>query len=368
MKEGSCVKKIKVLMVGNHHSVKGGITSVIKQILSFDWNSVGVQMEFIPTYITTFNIKKILYFIRAYIKIAIMMRKDKPDIVHIHMSYKGSFYRKYAIHILCKKYNVPDVIHLHGSEFQKWYTESNDKVKKKIRVLLQESAAFVVLGEKWRKIIIDIEPRTKIIVASNAVHVPNETVIWQRNPFQILFLGVLIKRKGVEDLIHAIDLLKKRNELENLKFLIAGSGLEEKTLIQLANELQVEPWIEFLGWTDGKLKEKYIKESQVLVLPSYNEGLPIAILEAVSYGMPVIATDVGDISAAVKNGVNGFLVKPGDVQELANSITRISADKEKYMKMVNASKKIADEKFSDKKYFEKLLILYQELAKNDSTY
>ena len=74
------MKKIKVLMIGNHQSVKGGITSVIQQLLSFDWDSVGVEMKFIPTYIEASGIKKIAYFIRAYMNIEKEMRRNKPDI------------------------------------------------------------------------------------------------------------------------------------------------------------------------------------------------------------------------------------------------------------------------------------------------
>ena len=304
------MKKIKVLMIGNHQSVKGGITSVIQQLLSFDWDSVGVEMKFIPTYIEASGIKKIAYFIRAYMNIEKEMRRNKPDIVHIHMSYRGSFYRKYAIHKLCKKYGVPDVIHLHGSEFQKWYNESDDRTKEKIRTLLRESASFIVLGEKWNKAIHDIEPKTKTVVVRNTVPVPNYTTSWNEKRFQFLFLGVLIKRKGVADLIQAISLLKKEGSLNNIKFVIAGSGAEEANLKQQARELQVESWIEFAGWTDGKAKERYLKDSQALVLPSYNEGLPMAVLEAISYGLPVIATDVGDMAAAVRDGENGYLIQP----------------------------------------------------------
>ncbi|MFQ9449327.1 MAG: glycosyltransferase [Coprococcus sp.] len=75
-------------------------------------------------------LRKLYFFAHAYKNIKKAIRTDKPDVVHIHMSYKGSFYRKYLIHKLCKKYDVPDVIHLHGSEFQKWYNESNSRTKK----------------------------------------------------------------------------------------------------------------------------------------------------------------------------------------------------------------------------------------------
>lgn len=356
--------KIKVLMLGNHQSVKGGITSVIQQLLSYDWDSAGVEMNFIPTYIEASVIKKALYYIDAYKNIKKIIKTNKPDIVYIHMSYRGSFYRKYAIHKLCKMNGIPDIIHLHGSEFQKWYNESNGRTQNRIRTMLKECSAFIVLGEKWNAVINSIEPRTNTIVVSNTVHIPNYTVKWNDTKFQILFLGVLIKRKGVEDLIRAVSLLKENKKLGNLHFVIAGTGAEEEYLKKVANEKQVEQWIEFAGWTDGATKEKYLKESQVLVLPSYDEGLPIAVLEAISYGLPIIATDVGDVAAAVKNGQNGFLIQPGDIQELSEKIVWLSSDKDSYTKMSDESKKIACEEFSDEKYFEKIKNCYLSAIQN----
>lgn len=357
--------KIKVLMLGNHQSVKGGITSVIQQLLSYDWDSVGIEMNFIPTYIEASVTKKALYYIDAYRRIKKIIKTNKPDVVHIHMSYRGSFYRKYTVHKLCKMHGIPDIIHLHGSEFQKWYNESNERTQNRIRTMLKECSAFIVLGEKWNAVINSIEPRTNTIVVSNTVHIPNYTVKWNDTKFQILFLGVLIKRKGVEDLIRAVSLLKENKKLGNLHFVIAGTGAEEEHLKKMANEQQVEQWIEFAGWTDGSMKEKYLKESQVLVLPSYNEGLPIAVLEAISYGLPIIASDVGDVAAAVKNGQNGFLFQPGDIQELSEKIVLLSSDKDTYTKMSDESKKIAHEEFSDEKYFEQIRNCYQGALKNN---
>lgn len=358
------MRKIKVLMLGNHQSVKGGITSVIQQLLSYDWDSVGVEMNFIPTYIEASAAEKTVYYIDAYKNIKRFLKTDKPDVVHIHMSYKGSFYRKYAIHKLCQKKGIPDIVHLHGSEFQKWYSELNERTKNKVRTMLRECSAFIVLGEKWDSVINNIEPKTKTVVVSNTVHIPNYTVKWNDTKFQILFLGVLIKRKGVEDLIRAIGLLKENNQLSNLRFVIAGTGAEEEHLRKLAKEQQIEQWTEFAGWTDGIAKEKYLKESQALVLPSYNEGLPIAVLEAISYGMPIIATDVGDMAAAVINDRNGFLVTPGNISELADRIVRLASDKEGYMRMSRKSKEISESKFSDTSYFKEILNCYKKAVFN----
>ena len=99
----------------------------------------------------------------------------------------------------------------------------------------------------------------------------------------------------------------------------------------------------------------------MLVLPSYNEGLPIAILEAISYGMPVVSTNVGDIASAVENDKNGYLIEPGDVESLANSLKKIFENKEKYMEMSNESRMIAECRFSDEKYFYDVKSIYSTL-------
>lgn len=351
--------EIKVLMVGNSPTVKGGITSVINQIMSHNWAEDGVDMRFIPTYIDANNVSKMVFFAKAYYKIKRELKSFKPDVVHIHMSYRGSFARKFLVHRLCKKNGIRDIIHLHGSEFKKWYDELGDKENRKVRTLLRECDAFIVLGNKWNEVIKSIEPDAKTVVVSNTVKAPDEMVKWNPNRTQILFLGVLIKRKGTEDLLWAIKKLSDTGKLQNVRFAIAGTGPEEQNLKDLARALEIENVIDFLGWTEGEKKRQVLTESQILVLPSYNEGLPIAILEAMSYGMPVIATDVGDISSAVKDGVNGYLVKPGDIAALSDKINCLSSDKQLHKRFSIESKKTILSEFSDEEYFHVLKECYK---------
>lgn len=347
-------------MIGNHPSVKGGITSVVTQLLSHDWESQNIHIKFIPTYVNKNNVIKMAYFVIAYIKIWFIMVFSKPDVVHIHMSYKGSFHRKYLIHKLCKRRGVKDIIHLHGSEFQKWYNECEEATQLKIRRLLRESQSFIVLGNKWNEAIKAIEPETNTVIVSNSVDIPSEKVQWNDENFNVLFLGVLIKRKGVDDLIQAISMLKHQNALGKMQFIIAGTGEEETNLKQKCHELQLDDCITFAGWVDGNKKNELIKKSQALVLPSYNEGLPISILEAVSYGMPIVATDVGDISIAVRDGENGYLINPGDVKALSKALIGISESKEKYVHMSEISRNISEEYFSSDMFFEKITNCYEE--------
>ncbi len=352
---------MKVLMIGNHPSVKGGITSVISQLLDHDWKKDGADMKFIPTYIEAGAVKKSLYFVQSYVKILWSLMTFKPDVFHIHMSYKGSFHRKYFIHKLCKKFGKNDIIHLHGSEFKKFYEESSDKTKVKIRTLLRECDSMIVLGDEWNKRIKQIESEAKTIVVSNTVKIPQETVQWNDEGFTVLFLGVLIKRKGVHDLLNSITLLKEREALNKTKFIIAGSGIEEENLKKQCTELNIADHVEFAGWTAGQKKIDLLKQSQLLVLPSYNEGLPIAILEAISYGIPVVSTRVGDIESAVIDGQNGHLIEAGDVGGLAEAIQKIVINKDIYITMSKFARSLAEDKFSDSKYFKVVKDCYEAL-------
>lgn len=358
---------IRVLMVGNDPSVKGGITSVISQLLGHDWTADGVSMKFIPTYVAANPVKKILFFERALHQIRKLLAdpRNRPYVVHIHMSYKGSFVRKYEVHKLCRKYGVPDVIHMHGSEFAKWYDGCKPVQQKRIRAMLREAVAVIVLGEQWNERITSIEPAAHTVVVSNTVHIPDTTVHWpaEDERFQVLFMGVLIQRKGVNDLLDAVARLRDEGRLSSMRVAIAGTGAQESELKEKAKSLGLlDDAVKFVGWSAGDKKRSLFEKSQVLVLPSYNEGLPVAVLEAISYGMPVIATNVGDIASAVHDGENGYLVDPGDVEALADSLANIH-DRTRYEGFSKASREFAEREFNDVEYFRGLAKLYQQAAK-----
>lgn len=358
-------------MIGNHSSVHGGITSVISQIRTNNWEEAGIEMKFIPSYKGGSNIYKILYFTVAYVRILITLFLWKPDLVYMHMSHHGSFSRKYAIHKMCTRFKIPDVIHLHGSEFEKWYYEADLNVQSKIRKLLRECRRFIVLGNKWNSIIQKIEPSTKTVVISNAVHIPEKTAKWDENLFQVLFLGVLVKRKGVHDLLKAVERIKQHGLASDLKVIIAGIGEEEEHLKEIVHRCKIESAVEFVGWIDGEKKQRLLETSQMLVLPSYNEGLPVSILEAISYGLPVVATNVGDVSSVVRNDENGFLIQPGDIEALADAIERIKASEKNYKAFSQKSREIAEQGYSDQAFFEAItecFIALNKRAKKRSKY
>lgn len=357
-------KAINVLMIGSSLEVKGGMSSVIRQLLEHEWSSK-INMNFVGTHTSGSFIKRILFFAKGYITILYYFVSGKKiDIIHMHMSYKGSFLRKYYVHKLCKLFKRKDVIHLHGSEFEEFYYDSKPNIKMKIKKILKESDRIIVLGKKWDQIILKIEPSAKTSVLCNTVNIPNESVKWDDNKFEILYLGVLIKRKGLSDLINAMDMLNSEGfiDIYNIRLIIAGSGEEEENLKKQSKDLGLDKYIEFSGWIDKNKKDELLRGKQVLVLPSYNEGLPISILEALSYGMPVISTNVGSIDEAVIDCKNGYLIQPGSPHSIVDSIKKISSSKKNWEVMSQESKKMAIEKFNEHMYFKSIEKLYDDLA------
>lgn len=360
---------INVLMVGSDKSVKGGITSVIQQLIGYKWTNIDVNMKFIPTFINGGDIKKSLFFFKGYLKIMWLFITNNIDIVHMHMSFNGSFYRKYLIHKICKKFKIKNVVHLHGSEFEKFYNNSTDSTKKKIRKLLSECSSFVVLGENLKAAIKKIEPSTNVYILNNSVHIPSELVSYSM-PFKFLFLGVFFERKGLYDLVEAVEKLSSEGKINENKvqFLLAGSGPEEEKLRAKIADKKLEDFFDFVGWVSSDKKYNLLKESQAMILPSYHEGLPIAILEAISYGMPIISTNVGSINEAVIIDKTGFLIEPGDTISLANAIYKLLSSKGLWVTYSHNAKKLATSKFDENIMFSNLKGIYKNLLFYDKQF
>lgn len=350
--------KLRILMCSSDRKEKGGMNSVIDQLMDHKWSN-DFQFSYLATHITGNTIKKIAFFANAYKKLHKLIRKDSFDLIHIHMSYKGSFYRKYYVTKLCKKYNKKVIIHLHGSEFKDFYSNGDKKRKTQIKELFTLADITIVLGEDWKKFIISIAPDAKVEVVNNAIALPKIAEKKIRNERVLLFLGALIQRKGVIDLLQAIEKLSQKG-VSNFKLLIAGAGDEESKLKEFVKENGLDSKVSFLGWISKEQKPKLLKSTDILVLPSYNEGLPIAILEAMSYGLPIISTNVGSISEVVSD--NGFLISPGDVVLLTEYLERLISDNELWLKMSHCSRNLVELKFSEDVFFDKIEKIYRKLG------
>ena len=352
-------KTIRVCMLGSDLSVRGGMSTVVSQLLRHQW-SRDIQIEYIPTHETGSLLHRCLVFAGGYLRLRRLLKKGQADLVHLHMSQRGSFCRKYILYRLAKRRHVPIVLHLHGSEFMQFYAAAPESTKARIREILLGCDRVLTLGRNWARNIRSIEPRARLRVLHNAVVIPKEQAAWQEERTELCYLGVLTPRKGVGDLLYALKLLAGTTP-RPIHLTVAGTGEDQSRLEELSRELGLSHRVSFTGWIDDETKHRLLCGSQCFILPSYNEGLPVCILEALSYGVPAVCTDVGSTGEAVLDKKNGRLVQPGDPDALAEAIRYTVSSRETWEALSTCAGQTARDGFDERYVFAQLEDIYAAL-------
>lgn len=352
-------KKKVILEIGPSLKDKGGMATVMSQIYSSHLKDK-YNIKHISTYIDG---KKFCLFFLATFRILIYKLIYRIELAHIHSASFGSFYRKSIISSICKVVGIKTIMHIHGACFEEFFNNLNPKKQKYIKKVLNQSEKIIVLSESWKKFFEKLVDSEKIEVMYNSVKVPE--VIERKESKEIytgLLLGRIGKRKGIYDVIEAVKELKKENI--NVKIILAGDGEVDKAR-SLVNEEKLQENIEIIEWVDEEKKKEYLIKSDFYILPSYNEGLPMSVLEAMSYSLPVITTKVGGIPEIIHNGENGILVNPGDIKGIKSGIKKIILNKEYRQELSKKAYQSIAEKFNLDNYLKKLEEKYLEIKKKN---
>jgi len=312
--------KRKILMIGPDRGVKGGISAVVNAYFCSSLLK-DYTITYISSHIDGNKLAKFIQLVRSLCLFLKYVCSKETRLVHIHSASRASFYRKSLFAIASKLWGKKLIFHIHGAMFNIFYhKESNTFGKYCIRKILLLSDSLIVLSNQWKKDLIKIVgSECNVAVIHNGVPLPAKRENYPKNGFiTVLFMGRLGKRKGVYDLISAAEALVKDNA--KIRFVLAGDGEVEKVRSRI-KEKRMDDNFELPGWIDNK--EYYFREADIYVLPSYNEGLPMSVLEAAGYGLPIISTPVGGIGEVIKDGDNGFLVTPGDVEKLKERLLEL---------------------------------------------
>ena len=312
----------RVLMVGSDLSVKGGIVSVLRNYLSYEgWKKTDIS--FLPTHVEGSARKKVCFFLRALGRLRSLLRGGRFDVVHIHVSERGSFTRKAIVLRMAKKRGCRVILHHHGAEFLEFYQGSGDGKKQWIGRILGEADLNLVLSRRLIPIYEEISPRAKVRCLYNTVSVSGENQ-YRPEARDITMLGRLEERKGTFDLLEVIRKIDGVLDAD-IKFNLCGDGDLDRVRERIA-QLQISHRIGHLGWAGGEKKTEILRRTMIHVLFSYNEGLPMSILETMGCGIVNVATRVAAIPEVITDGENGFLVEPGDREQLARVLLRVSSD------------------------------------------
>ena len=351
----------RILMLGPDPSSPGGIASVINLYRAaglFDrW-----PIQYVPTTTARSGLQKAAMFLRALRQVLVLLLRGSVSAIHIHTASYHSFWRKSFFIALGIGFRVPVIVHLHGGAFVEFYRGTSAVIRTSwILPLLSRTAAIVVLSRTWHLALQEIIPDVPIKVIENPV-IPPEPSQARGSDLSlpvILFLGRLEAAKGIWDLFSACAQLQQDGVRFHL--VCAGPGeMEEARLC--AERLHITKSLELPGWIEGAEKHHRLSHTTVLVLPSYHEGLPMSLLEAMAYGIPVIATGVGGIPDLVKHGHNGLLITPGDVTALTSALTQVLTSSEIRSQLGEAGRATILDSHTPARILDQLNALYTEIG------
>ncbi len=349
-----------ILMLGTRFNTMGGIASVVN-VYQENGLFVRNRIIYIATHCDGSARKKLVIFLRA---LAVYLAKCLPGrvgFVHIHVSSRASFWRKSFFFLPAFFLHIPTILHLHGSEFAIFYEqESGSRAKRFISHVFNRASRVVVLSEAWQRWVQGMCVNPHVVAIYNPVTLPAQVTPFETREQQtLLFLGRLGKRKGAYDLVEAVSRLTA--EFPDMKLLMGGDG-EVEQVREHVQRLGLEKRVELLGWVTGVDKEALLRRASVYLLPSYNEGLPMSVLEAMAAGLPIVSTPVGGIPEAVADGVEGYLVQPGDVDGIAAALARLLGDTDLRRRMGEAARAKVVSTFSAEKIVPQIEALYRELG------
>ncbi len=343
------------MMLGTAMSSTGGIASVVKNYQDFGiLKRLGIS--YFATHRDGAKLVKLLFFMSQFSVILFKMPFYK--IVHFHTATGWSYRRLTIIFSVAKLYRKRTIWHIHVGELQIYYDKAGALEKQMIKFALRNADVVIALSSNCSKMIANIEPLAPIKILLNTVNV-NDYQVDNRevhDPVTVLLLGRLEYRKGIHVILKAIEILADKN----ICFVLAGDGDVEGTR-KFVEDNNFEEKVSVPGWISGDQKLTLLKEADIYILPSYQEGLPISILEAISAGLPIISTPVGGIPDAVADGENGYLIEPGDFKALASKILLLSEDYNLWKKLSRRSSEIAKQKFHMPRIESELADLYNQL-------
>jgi polysaccharide biosynthesis protein VpsI len=309
----------RVLVVAPATTARGGIATVVLLHTKMSlWAEMNCRL------LTTFSdggaVGKLAAAASAYLRAPFAITAS--DLVHIHVAGQSSLLRKLPIAAVARLFRKPLIVHIHAYSPESIFEQTPQWA---VRCVIGGAVRVIALSHSWADEIQTRFPHAQVQVIPNPVEIPSTGSSTPPRKSVILFAGKLEKRKGYDLLLEAAPaILAKHPEVG---FWFAGHGELDKAAAK-AERLGIRSSVRLLGWTDNKALNELLREVRVFCLPSFNEGVPMAILEAMANGAPVVCTPVGGLPQLIVDGQNGFFCSVGDPKSIAEKITVLLNDPE----------------------------------------
>ncbi len=316
----------RLLMIGAHRTqTLGGIATLIDALLNssltneFNVRHLATQADEYSAF------GKLGLALQSWCKFVALLFWWKPEIVYIHVGANLSIYRKLPFLFAARALGRKIVTHFHAGDFAEYYARQPRFGQWLLRQGLQQSQCVLAVSESLQQVLKRLLARTKIYLIPNGIALTEFASEARTNAstakageeiVRLLFVGAMGRLKGERDLLRAVQLLTTR--YPRLRLTLLGHGAE--TIQDLIAEAELAPFIEYIGPVKLTERARFFQQADFFVLPSYAEGMPISIIEAMAAGLPVIATRIGGIPELIEEEQEGWLIEAGDIQALAERI------------------------------------------------
>ena len=327
----SVVPGPRVLWASTSTSTRGGVASTVSAVLSTELSDHW-RITHVTTHRDGSGAVKVLTFLVGALRFVGELVVRRPSVVHLHTASYGSFARKAVLAVVARALRVPVVLHVHGAEFHLFAARLPRPARWFLVRILTDAAAVVALGPGWARRLSAIAPDARVVVIPNAVRARTSAARSADGPPRVVFLGRVGDRKGTFDLIRA---WAASPTARGSHLTIAGDGDVDRAR-ELVADLGVADSVDVRGWVGADTVDDLLRCSDVLVLPSHDEGQPMAVLEAMAAGLCVVASPVGGVPDLLDDSC-AVLVEPGDVDGLQDALDDVLGDDDRRRRLAAAA-------------------------------